>query len=159
MIISFFLRCYYRNNQKTFFVPEINMYVRIQKYSFNDARIDFSRTNEFGKDYIEYKIYPDGEGIDIYYLRPKSFYAVNSGNIINIKNTYFHINEVKDNIRERMAKDIISDRTNWYLKPYLRAMKDSVFLNNDYLLFSVWGTQWLNIIKSNGDILFSTNNN
>ena len=146
----------YSNSWKTFYVPEIDMNVRIEKRPFRDAIIFFSKTTEFGDDYIQYHWYPDGPGIDIYYIKPNIFYVINSGDILRIKTSDFHICEMKENSNNEnnMYTDVAVDSTNWWVKPYLRTMKDSAFIQKTQYVISVWGTQWFEVFNKDGDIVF-----
>lgn len=132
------------NSQKTIYVPEMSLYAKTERFPFKEARVYFSKTTDFGNDYIEYHWYPDGPGIDLYYFAPDTFYVINEGEVVNIKSNTFKIIEIKySRDMNKGHKNIIPDTLNSRLKPYLFEMRDSVFLKKKRLLINVWGTQWL----------------
>jgi hypothetical protein len=140
--------------RKTYYVSDLCSNVRIERYPFKKARIYFSKTKTFGDDYIEYQWYPDGPGIDIYYIEPNMFYVIDEGNIIAIRYKHYHITEIQNTFGENTGT---TDSSNWYLKHYIREWRDSFFIKNSYAKISVWGTQWLNIYNSKHQLIFHGN--
>lgn len=54
------------NWRQTFYIQEIDMYVRIERVPFCDVKMSFSKDDSFGDDYVKYKNYSDIVYLDVY---------------------------------------------------------------------------------------------
>ena len=72
LIILFFGWQYWRHCL-TYYVPEINMHVRIERSSKSqDSKVYFSRDGKFGRDYIEYERKGDLVYMHVYFVPPNT---------------------------------------------------------------------------------------
>lgn len=138
---------------KTNYIEPLGINVRIERLSLlnKKARVSFSKTDDFGSDYIVYEWYPDGPGLNIYVMNPNLYYVIGYNYKIyeiktdNIQIINKDITTEKDYSRE---KDMNGKDINIQYRQSMQFinLEDSLQKNADYII-QVWGSQWIEIWK------------
>lgn len=74
---------------RTIYIPEMNVYLKLDRSTFGKtARLGISRSDDVATDYIRFN-YTQVSGPDIYYVKPDTFYVIDSNS--------FYIKDIKSN--------------------------------------------------------------
>ena len=149
-LIILYLIWVFWNWRMTFYIPDIKMYVRIERVPFSDVVMYFSEDEDFGNDYIKYSN-SDMVSVDIYYIPPKELYVYG---VNEIKQKNFHITEYHrvqkvrefkfciDSLRVNENIDKVDSDTSKHYRYYYDVYDeytDSTFLIQDSYNFYIYG--------------------
>lgn len=163
VIISFlYLVCPYRTRTNTCYISSLDLHIRMER-KLSTCKLQISRNEDFGNDYIEYKTLRQGWYIgmqfhDIYYIPPQSFYVIAEKNeTINIHQHDFSIHEVKYEMKDSLHVSHVIEGQPYY-SAYIKEYSDSTFLKHNSLhLQTKEHFDGLSVFDSNGTFLFDTN--
>ena len=119
------------NWQMTFYIPEIDMYVRIQRIPFREVKMLFSKNRTFGNDYIKYNSSSDIVWMDIYFVPPNTICVSGAS---ETKEEVFHIIEY-EKIRKYHKRRIAP---NAWVPDYYDEYSDSTFIKKQSFHFSIY---------------------
>ena len=131
-VISFLLYIIWLiwNWQMTFYIQEIDMYVIIENTPFSDVKMYFSKSKNFGSDYVKYNNSSDIVYLDIYYTPPHTISVIGAS---GTKEGKFHIIECEK--RLKYHKQVISPNT--WVPDYYYEYSDSTFIKEPSYHFSI----------------------
>ena len=119
------------NWRQTFYIQEIDMYVRIERIPFNDVKMSFSKAENFGDDYVKYDCSSDVVYMDIYYVPPSSIFVSGASCIQHDK---FQI--VGYEIKKKHKKRVLGPDA--WVPDYYDEYTDSTFIKNPSYHFSIY---------------------
>lgn len=119
------------NWRQTFYIQEIDMYVRIERVPFCDVKMSFSKDDSFGDDYVKYKNYSDIVYLDVYYVPPRTMCVSNASCINQDK---FSIIGYEKKLRYR--KRVIAQGT--WIPDYYDEYSDSTFIKYPSYHFTIY---------------------
>ena len=131
LLILIYIVWLFWNWRMTFYIQEIDMYIRIERIPFNDVKMSFSKNKIFGNDYVKYKNSSDIVWMEIYYVPPYTIYILGAS---EIKQEYYHIIEYKK--QQKYRKRVIT--SNAWVPEYYDEYSDSTFLKNPSYHFSIY---------------------
>ena len=130
MVLSYIVWLFW-NWQLTFYIQDIDMYVRIERIPFCDVKMYFSKDKVFKADYVKYKNSSDIVNMDIYYLPPRSIYVSGAS---YIKQDKFHIISYEKKLK---YKKRVIGKDAW-IPVYYDEYSDSTFIRNPNYHFSIY---------------------
>lgn len=138
------------NWRQTFYIKDIDMYVRIEKIPFGDATMYFSRSETFGDDYVKCHHPSEIVGMKIYYVPPCTICVSGAS---GVKQGIFRIIEFEKKEEIRWHEKVPDSLAAEFYTEY----SDSTFLVNPSFRFSIYDYfTGFRLTDNNGKIIFDT---
>lgn len=131
VLVSLHIVWLFWNWRQTFYIQEIDMYVRIERVPFCDVKMLFSKDTDFGNDYVKYDCSSDVVYMDIYFVPPSSIFVSGASCIQHKK---FQIVEYE--IKKKYRKRILGPGA--WVPDYFDEYTDSTFIKNPSYHFSIY---------------------